>query len=198
MLQHLRSHRGLAVAVVSYYVGFLALGVATDNGQVLLYAVFMAILIGVVALWDSRRHLSSAVLTGLALWGALHMAGGLIPLPDEQVLYNLWLLPFLRFDHLVHAIGFGFAGLAFWEAARPALGPALMSGAAIIFVGGVGLGAVNEMIEFLITRVVSDTNVGGFDNTGWDLVANAVGAALAAVWVRRQWARGQTPRIVEG
>jgi hypothetical protein len=55
--------------------------------------------------------------------------------------------------------------------------------------GGVGFGAINEMVEFLATRVVPDTNVGGFENTGWDLVANTVGAALAALWVRRQWSR---------
>ena len=49
--------------------------------------------------------------------------------------------------------------------------------------------APNEMVEFLITRVVPDTNIGEFENTGWDLVANTVGAALAALWVRRGWIR---------
>ena len=57
--------------------------------------------------------------------------------------------------------------------------------------GGLGFGALNEMVEFLITRVVPDTNIGEFENTGWDLVANTVGAALAAAWVRRQWARSR-------
>jgi hypothetical protein len=189
VLQLLRAHLVLAWAVGAYYVGFLALGLITDNGQVIYYAVIMAVLFGVVVLWDSRRHLSSAVLTGLGLWGALHMAGGMVPLPDDRVLYNLWILPFVRFDHLVHVFGFGIAGLALWESVRPSLDLTSVSGAFIAFMGGVGFGAINEMVEFLATRVVPDTNVGGFENTGWDLVANTVGAALAALWVRRQWSR---------
>jgi hypothetical protein len=193
VLHRLRAHRGLAWGVVVYYLGFLALGLITDNGQVIYYAVIMAVLFAVVVFWDSRRHLSSTVLTGLAAWGALHMAGGMIPLPDDRVLYNLWILPFVRFDHLVHFIGFGLAGLAFWESARPSLDLTLVSGASIVFFGGVGFGAINEMVEFLATRVVPDTNVGGFENTGWDLVANTFGAGLAAVWVRRRWSRRRIP-----
>jgi hypothetical protein len=194
VLQRLRAHRGLAWGVVVYYVGFLALGLMTDNNQVLFYATIMAILFGLVGFWDSRRHFSSAVITGLALWGALHMAGGMVPLPDDRVLYNLWILPFLRFDHLVHVFGFGFAGLALWESVRPSLEPTLVSGAFIAFIGGVGFGAINEMFEFLATRVVPDTNVGDFENTGWDLVANTIGAAVAALWVRRRWSRRRIPK----
>ena len=123
------------------------------------------------------------------------MAGGMIPASGDRVLYNVWLLPFVRFDHLVHAIGFGFAGMAFWESTRHTVDRRVASGAAITMMGGLGFGALNEMVEFLITRVVPDTNIGEFENTGWDLVANTVGAAVAAIWVRRQWSR---QRVREG
>jgi hypothetical protein len=149
----------------------------------------MAILVGVVGFWDARRRYSAPVLWGLALWGALHMAGGMIPVPGGRVLYNVWLLPFVRFDHVVHAIGFGFAGIAFWESVRHTFDLRLASGAAIAMMGGLGFGALNEMVEFLITRMVPDTNIGEFENTGWDLVANTIGAGAAALWVRRSWSR---------
>ena len=45
---------------------------------------------------------------------------------------------------------------------------------------GMGLGALNEVVEFVATRI-AETNVGGYVNTGWDLVYNALGASLAAV-----------------
>jgi hypothetical protein len=189
MLARLRAHPVLVAVVGVYYIGFLALGLATGNTQVPYYAAFMAVLLALVALWDSRRHFSNLVLWGLALWGALHMAGGMIPLSGDRVLYNLWLLPFVRFDHVVHAVGFGFAGMAFWESVRPTVARTVASGAAITMMGGLGFGALNEMVEFLITRVVPDTNIGEFENTGWDLVANTVGAGLAALWVRRGWTR---------
>jgi hypothetical protein len=185
MLKTVRTHPGLAACVVLYYVGFLTLGFVTDNSQVVYYALFMGALLVGVAWWNARRPLSGLVLWGLALWGALHMAGGMIPLTDDRVLYNLWLLPFLRFDHVVHAIGFGFAGMAFWESVRHVVDRKASSGAAFVIMGGLGFGALNEMVEFLITRVVPDTNIGEFENTGWDLVANTVGSLVAAAWVWR-------------
>jgi hypothetical protein len=189
VLERLRTHPVLVAAVGVYYFAFLAVGLGTNNTQVPYYAAFMAVLLGFVAYWDGRSRFSNQVLWGLAVWGALHMAGGMIPVSGDRVLYNLWLLPFVRFDHLVHAIGFGFAGIAFWESVRPGVDRTIVSGAAITMMGGLGFGALNEMVEFLITRVVPDTNIGEFENTGWDLVANTVGAGLAAIWVRRGGAR---------
>lgn len=53
-----------------------------------------------------------------------------------------------------------------------------------------GFGAANEVIEFLATIILPETNVGGYENTGWDLVANFVGSLLAAVviygWPRKE------------
>ena len=194
MLERLRAHPDLVAVVGVYYFGFLALGLATGNTQVPYYAIFMGVLLTLVAYWDSRRRFSNLVLWGLALWGALHMAGGMIPISGDRVLYNLWILPVVRFDHVVHAIGFGFAGMAFWESVRHTVDRTIASGAAITMMGGLGFGALNEMVEFLITRVVPDTNIGEFENTGWDLVANTVGAAVGALWVRRGWTRNGTGR----
>jgi uncharacterized membrane protein YjdF len=50
--------------------------------------------------------------------------------------------------------------------------------------GAMGLGALNEMIEFSAVLMVPDTNVGGYYNTALDLVFNALGAVIAMVLVR--------------
>jgi len=47
--------------------------------------------------------------------------------------------------------------------------------------GGMGFGALNEVVEFIATLVLPDTNIGDYTNIGWDLVANLVGASVAAV-----------------
>jgi hypothetical protein len=44
-----------------------------------------------------------------------------------------------------------------------------------------GFGALNEVVEFAATQLLPDTNVGGYVNTGWDLVFNLVGSAAAAL-----------------
>jgi uncharacterized membrane protein YjdF len=187
VLNRLRAHSSVLAVLAAFYVALIGLGAATDNGQTPYYAVLVPVLLLLVAYLDSRQPFTDLVLWGLALWAVMHMAGGLVPASGDRVLYSVWLLPFMRFDHLVHAIGFGFAGLAFREGVRRSLSNAT-SGAAIVWIGGLGIGALNEMIEFLITKVSSDTNIGGFDNTGWDLVANLVGASIAAFWVHRHYA----------
>jgi len=45
---------------------------------------------------------------------------------------------------------------------------------------GMGFGAANEVVEFAATLMLPGTNVGGYENTGWDLVANLVGCLVAA------------------
>jgi hypothetical protein len=50
-----------------------------------------------------------------------------------------------------------------------------------------GVGAINEVVEFLSTLVLAETHVGGFANTGWDLVFNMFGATVAAAWLVRSW-----------
>jgi hypothetical protein len=44
---------------------------------------------------------------------------------------------------------------------------------------GMGVGALNEVVEFMASHAFA-ANVGGYQNTGWDLVANLVGCSIAA------------------
>jgi len=43
------------------------------------------------------------------------------------------------------------------------------------------------VVEFAATLAMPETNVGGYVNTGWDLVSNMTGATLAAcgIWLFR-------------
>jgi hypothetical protein len=47
-----------------------------------------------------------------------------------------------------------------------------------------GFGALNEVVEFIAVLTIPNTNVGGYENTGWDLVANLTGTVVAAVCIR--------------
>jgi len=126
------------------------------------------------------------------------MAGGLWHVPDswptagsEPVLYNWWVIPpdRLKFDQVVHAYGFGLTTVACWQSLRQAfagrgVGVRPTFGLLTLCVAGaMGFGAANEVIEFFATLLIPETNVGGYENTGWDLVANAVGATVAGVLI---------------
>lgn len=52
----------------------------------------------------------------------------------------------------------------------------------IVVLGAGTFGAVNEIIEWVMTLTVPGTDVGGYDNTVRDLVADLVGGVLAGGW----------------
>ncbi len=51
--------------------------------------------------------------------------------------------------------------------------------AIVVSLLGQGVGAFNEVVEFWSTHLLAATNVGGYENTGRDLVANLLGSAVA-------------------
>jgi len=180
----------------------------SGNQEFVFYIVVMLVLVAGVGVIHARVRLTQSILWLLSIWGALHMAGGLATVPAEwpihgelRVLYNWWIIPsargasgepggWLKYDQAVHAFGFGVATWLCWQGLcgalrgrasigisqmpRPSLG--LM---VIVASAGMGLGALNEVVEFVATRI-TETNVGGYVNTGWDLVYNTLGACVAA------------------
>ncbi|NIP97158.1 MAG: hypothetical protein GWO24_28490 [Akkermansiaceae bacterium] len=62
---------------------------------------------------------------------------------------------------------------------------------------GMGFGALNEVVEFIAVLVLPETNVGGFYNTGWDLVYNLLGS-LVAVSIIYWRGRGREGRESRG
>ena len=182
------------------YLGLaLIMAIVRGNAEFLFYIAVMLVLIGVVWVVHRSIGLSSGALWGLSVWGLAHMAGGLWVVPvgwpvnaESRVLYSLWLISGrLKYDHLVHAYGFGMTTWVCWQGLRaaisrrggiaiPGFGLMVLSAAA-----GLGFGALNEVVEFVATLLVPETNVGGYRNTGWDLVANLAGAtiAVALIWL---------------
>jgi hypothetical protein len=168
---------------------------ASGNREFLFYIAVMLVFVGVVTALHLKMGLPESALWALSIWGLAHMAGGLVPIPDgwpvhgpNRVLYSLWLIPDrLKYDQVVHAYGFGVTTWICWlglkstllgagVATTPTVGRLLL-----VWAAGQGFGALNEVIEFAATLLVPETNVGGYRNTGWDLVANLVGATLAVL-----------------
>lgn len=161
---------------------------ASDNHEFIFYIGVMVVLIAVVALVHLRVQLHPACLWALSGWGLLHMAGGLVPISEEVgVLYSYWLIPGrLKYDQLIHAYGFGIATWVVWQGLRRGLAePRPTAGILFVcFCAGMGLGALNEVVEFIAVLTMPETNVGGYENTSWDMVANGVGSLIAVLAIR--------------
>jgi hypothetical protein len=185
------------VPVAMFYAAYMVLAsimaVLTGNLEFAVYIGVMLVLGVVVYFLHRKLGFSRGVLWGLGLWGLLHMMGGLIHVPetwpingDKRVLYSLWLIPeYFKYDMLVHAYGFGIATWACWQGLRTILSKSIpaFGRLALCVLAGMGLGALNEIIEFLTTLAVPGTNVGGYLNTGWDLIFNMLGCLTAAVLI---------------
>jgi len=195
----------MLVLVALYTLAALGYSVATSNWEFVYYSLWLVVFV-LGVLWMHRRVLIPGwILIGLAVWGAVHLAGGTIPIdskfldPGEtnRTLYNMRVSPWLpKYDQVVHAYGFFVSTLAAWAGLRatyvipPSLGFGLLLAVGLI---GMGLGGMNEVIEFVGTLIFPNTNVGGYVNTGWDLVCNMTGC-IAAVGVVHVWeARSRRP-----
>ena len=196
--QH-RRISGPELAVLGFTLFYMSLSllaaVSAKNEEFVFYFAVMVLLIAAAILLHFRIGLHPAALWGLSVWGAAHMAGGLMPIPDSwsinganHVLYNWWLIPgLLKYDQLVHANGFGLVTWICWQGlkvafasrgvpVKPTIG--LLS---LCVASGNGFGAANEVVEFFATLTLAGTNVGGYENTAWDLVSNLVGSVVAAI-----------------
>lgn len=173
---------------------------ARGSRELPMYLGLMAVLVPVLYSVHRKHPLTAPLLWCFSIWGLLHMAGGLMPIPEgwsregpHALLYSWWLVPGrLRYDHVVHAYGFGITTWLCWHLMKSALPPSGGSrlrptpGLLMLCVAaGMGFGAFNEMVEFIATHLLPETNIGDYQNTGWDLVANFIGSLVAAVWIRR-------------
>lgn len=145
---------------------------------------------------NKNVNYSNEVLWGLTVWSGLHLSGGGIEIGNGDVLYNwvIWDLvgePYsiFKFDQFVHIVGFFVATLVAYHVLEPLLAKPVKSWKAVSFVvimAGLGLGALNEIVEFSATVLVPDTNVGGYENTALDLVADLIGAVIGMVYLFRR------------
>jgi len=188
--------RLLPVVLFNLAYVLLAVGWVLSRGNSEFLAYIAVLLVIAAVIWWVHRSINIplALLWCLSVWGAAHLAGGLMVIPaswprggETAVLYNLWLWPdWLKYDQLVHAYGFGITTWLCWRGLcaglarqgitpRPTLGLLTLAAAA-----STGFGALNEVIEFIVTVFVPENNVGGYVNTALDLCFNLAGSLIAA------------------
>ncbi len=187
-----RAHWLLVIFNAAYIAAFTVYYLSIGNLEFLWY---VAVLVGffiAIALTLTRSKFDYVILGGLSLWGFLHMAGGGIRVGDS-VLYAYHLIPIvgsgeyfiLKYDQAVHMFGFGVATLVAYHLLKPQLTERWNRSVVYTFVAlaGMGLGVVNEIVEFIPTLLV-ETGVGGYGNTLLDLIFNTLGAILAIIFIR--------------
>ena len=159
-------------------------GLDAGSKLALPYLLWMLAAGCLVFLVDSRVRFSTEVLVLLSVAGFFHMAGGNVVIDGDFLYEHTWGL--VGYDHFVHILGLGTAGLAVWEATSRMLRAFGGKEAAVVtFLGAHAVGTVIEVGEYLATLVMQEVRVGDYANNMQDLIANMVGALLAAWWASR-------------
>jgi uncharacterized membrane protein YjdF len=180
----------IAVAIVAVAVlGFGIYGFATGAPTTVGYLVSVLV-VGALIAWFRRAPISDPLAIALAVNAIVHLAGGLIQVGDD-VLYDASVGPvvtsldthLLQYDHFAHGYGSFVATLTLWALLVP---PDLKASSrrtliVLCLFASLGLGGLNESIEFAATLAHSGAHVGGYSNTGWDLISNALGALAGAL-----------------
>lgn len=189
MMQLTKQQLYVALFSALYTLGFGSFYVSRGNYEFLWYVAVLVFFFFLLLSTIRITKFPPVILWGLSLWGFLHMAGGSVVVGND-VLYGLQVLDIvnsgefkiLRFDQLVHAFGFGVSTLVAYHLMVPrwSVGSSRILLAFLAAGVGMGLGTVNEIVEFIAVLSFPETGVGGYINTSLDLVANMCGALFAA------------------
>ena len=175
-----------AIYVVAFTIYYLSI----RNYEFLWYVLVLVIIALVVLVNLRKTNLDYLALWGLSIWGLLHMLGGGLRINGET-LYKFRIIEIvdrggeffiLKTDQLIHLYGFAVAAIVVYQLLAPKFKGEYRSKLVIFlaFIGSMGLGALNEVVEFIALVFLSQTGVGGVYNMGLDLVFNLFGALLGS------------------
>ena len=168
-----------------YAAAFTVFAAAAGDRRVIAYLVVLGITGSIARRAHRTARFTPPVQWALSLSGLAHLVGGLMP--GDPVFYETWLVPgVLKYDQVVHAGVSAVLTVAAWQLVGAWIDEARCTPTAravLAALVALGLGALNEGVEFLSALRFHDAFVGGLENTGWDLVFNGFGVAAAALWL---------------
>ncbi len=187
-----KSQIPILIFTLIYLLVALFIFIARANYEFIMYIGVVVFFFFLILFTNEKIRYPDVILWGLSFWGLLHMCGGGVLINGER-LYGLILIPIssmysiFRYDQFVHIIGFGIATLLMFVLIESKLKKPIKNWSAIsvvIIMAGLGVGAINEIIEFTAVVIMPETGVGGFINMALDLVSDLIGACLAMIYIR--------------
>ena len=191
---NLKKGQGIIFLInVIYLIIFLIIFLGRKNYEFVGYIVVVTLILILILSTNKKVNYPNFVLWGLTLWGLMHMCGrGVLFNNGTLKLYAIILIPLsveynmFRYDQLVHIVGFAVSTLIMYAIIKSHINFKTKGKVAlgiVIIMAGLGVGAVNEIIEFTATVFVPETGVGGYVNNSLDLVADLIGAILAWIYI---------------
>ena len=182
----------MKIQIISGYVLVAILmlwSVLESNIEFLFYAVTTFAIVAVLQYIDKKFNLASLLLWGFNIWIIMHILWGLLVVWDS-VLYSQMILPIiwepysvLKYDQIVHFYCYFIVTLIIWSilVKYHTNKSSYIILAIISILAAAWVWWCNEIIEFLATVFIEDVNVGGYENTAIDIIANTLWAISASI-----------------
>jgi uncharacterized membrane protein YjdF len=196
-----RSHWWIIAFNALYLIAFAVYYTSIGNYEFLIYISVIALLGLIIGVNLKKSNLDNLVLWLLSIWGLVHMIGGGIRIAGNTI-YSMRLIDIvdkggqfyiLKMDQVIHFYGFFVAAILVYQLLKTTGSIAPKSAKLMIFlswIGSMGLGALNEVIEFIAFIALAETGVGDLYNTGLDLIFNMAGALVGAFLAHKIYKKG--------
>ena len=172
-------------------VVFGILTVIRQNIEFMFYGITLIIFTYLLYIADKKYDFTPFSLWMFVIWLISHVLGGLATY-NGTVFYSIILIPLvgepyniLKYDQIVHSFCYFAITLLVYRVITKSLRKDTKISALYIltFLAAIGIGSLNEVIEFLAVVFIPNTNVGGYFNTGIDMIANSLGSLIAILYL---------------
>jgi uncharacterized membrane protein YjdF len=167
------------MCIAVYYDRFLQYRGRGNLHEFAIYAGVILSLIAIAWLYFRQFHFRNSMLALVQVGILVHFAGAFVPL-DGGRLYDAYIFG-IRYDKYVHFYNAFVAAVVVghvFDRVRAHL--PFVRGLAVLLIV-LGLGAVVEILEYLVMLTVPNAGVGGYDNNMQDLIGNLLGGTLFVV-----------------
>ncbi len=171
---------------VGYLAAFTVNAIFWANFEFLYYTILLVGLIYVIVVINKRLHLAFFILFNLSILGFLHLLGGNLYIGQAR-LYDFYFIPgIFRYDNFIHTYATFIATLALYSLLSNFIAMEIKKRyfifAIILVLMAIGLGTINELVEFFAVLVFGVAEqVGGYFNNSLDLLFNTIGATLGTI-----------------
>lgn len=179
-----------------YTVGAAIYFSSTGNSEFLGYTAVVAVAFIAGGCLLTHQCVPSWLMWLVASIGLLHLLGDAIQI-NGDVLYNYVPFPIenpagltiIKMDQIIHTFGTGVMAVVLYFFLKRDTSFHWIGITVFAILGAMGIGALNEIVEFMAKLMVPDNNVGGYYNTAVDLTVNLLGAIIGTALSFAFWKR---------
>ncbi|NHZ85764.1 MAG: DUF2238 domain-containing protein [Planctomycetia bacterium] len=146
------------------------------------YAVVILIVILFAWILMRKIHISNKLLIFAEIILIIHFAGGLVILHGNRLYDNIFFG--IRYDKYAHTIQTFLGGFIFYKLYFEKLNVKWWIKDLQLMMIILGIGAMFEIVEYLVTLTVTTNGVGDYDNNMQDMISNLIGITISILVIR--------------